>query len=474
MEQALPIWVTDADGLREAFEADRISQSLFAVTEALGAPNAFLARELADGVLHFLGLERLGETVRAEQIAECVAKVIRELGHPALARAYELRHAESSVRNDSSGLTVRFEREQTPEEVVRACLEQYSLQLVYARDLASAQAEGLLMIEDLDAPRALPAAQLEMSSSGDGWETLARHVVLEGLEWAWARESEAATSAWLSSLQRSLRARGSLLEVHVHVTQPPAWARALGGPLFAAGEACEALDARDVLGRLAKGLDAPACLAWHVPAQQVIDFDPVRELCALCANKGWTPALVFDRPKRAIRFSRGIDREHPALLGSVRLHLPTLLGRPGLGGNSDAFLGKLPSFVRMAVSAGVQKRNYLRRAAPELGRGFMLERARWRVVPCGLDDVVRHFLKQGMAESRLSLELGRTMLESMRSVLEKERRRTGLSLVLAPDVPADAADVCHSDDDSMVALRGMDASKLEWLRERTAVVGATL
>src|SRR5205823_1043448 len=80
---------TKRDGRLVPFEPDRISQALFAASEALGRPDAFLARELADGVLHFVGREfAAGDTPTTGQIADLVAKVTRELGQPALAQAF--------------------------------------------------------------------------------------------------------------------------------------------------------------------------------------------------------------------------------------------------------------------------------------------------------------------------------------------------------------------------------------------------
>src|SRR5262252_5440759 len=83
-----PAWVHKRDGRLMPFEADKISRSLFAATEALGRPDAFLARELADGVVHFLAEEDSGDTPTTAAIAELVVKVVRELGQPALAEAF--------------------------------------------------------------------------------------------------------------------------------------------------------------------------------------------------------------------------------------------------------------------------------------------------------------------------------------------------------------------------------------------------
>src|SRR5947209_16144281 len=81
-------WVQKRDGRLVAFESDKISRSLFAAGEAIGRPDAFLARELTDGVLHFLAVEHHGQTVASGQLAELVVKVVRELGQPQLAQAY--------------------------------------------------------------------------------------------------------------------------------------------------------------------------------------------------------------------------------------------------------------------------------------------------------------------------------------------------------------------------------------------------
>src|SRR5438128_1677698 len=91
MSQAhgLPAWIYKRDGRLVPFEPDRITQALFAATEARQQPDTFLARELADGVLHFIGQEfSPSETPTTTQIAELVIKVVRELGQPALAEAF--------------------------------------------------------------------------------------------------------------------------------------------------------------------------------------------------------------------------------------------------------------------------------------------------------------------------------------------------------------------------------------------------
>ena len=60
---SLPAWISKRDGRLMEFEADKISQSLFAAGESLNLPDAFTARELTDGVLHFLAAELNGAGV---------------------------------------------------------------------------------------------------------------------------------------------------------------------------------------------------------------------------------------------------------------------------------------------------------------------------------------------------------------------------------------------------------------------------
>ena len=101
------------------------------------------------------------------------------------------------------------------------------------------------------------------------------------------------------------------------------------------------------------------------------------------------------------------------------------------------FLDKLPSLARMAVRAGIQKRNFLRRRGgdrPELARGFLLERARLVVVPAGLNQVVEDLLGHGMAGSRLSLDLGLHRVLTSQQTLQRESVAANLEIAL--DGPA--------------------------------------
>src|SRR5437868_5893571 len=138
-----PAWVSKRDGRLVPFEADRISRALFAASESLGRPDAFLARELADGVVHFLAQESAGQTSTTEQIADVVVKVVRELGQPALAAAFA-QHGETRQR-PARGVPRSLVE-------VRAALERAGRCAGYTRDLQAAGQAGLLTLTDLDTP----------------------------------------------------------------------------------------------------------------------------------------------------------------------------------------------------------------------------------------------------------------------------------------------------------------------------------
>jgi hypothetical protein len=114
---------------------------------------------------------------------------------------------------------------------------------------------------------------------------------------------------------------------------------------------------------------------------------------------------------------------------NVGLHLPRLLDLPGVGGNMEMFLGKLASLARMAVSAGLQKRNYLRRQLdrPYLNRGFLLERARLVITPVGLHAALRALTGQG--EEAL-FDLARRVMGQLQVTLRQASRSTSLEIVL--------------------------------------------
>jgi hypothetical protein len=128
------------------------------------------------------------------------------------------------------------------------------------------------------------------------------------------------------------------------------------------------------------------------------------------------------------------------VLLTVGLHLPRLARHPGVDGDRDRFLHKLGSLARLALSAGVQKREYLRRRertragkptdAPAVTSGFLLDRARLLVAPFGLDAVVATFTGKGLGAGGEALDFARQIVQRLRDVLRKDGAGTRLETCL--------------------------------------------
>ena len=442
-----PAWVTKRDGRLEPFDSDKICQALFAASEALGAPHAFLARELTDAVVHFLSTGDFSTEPTTAQIAEQVAKVVRELGQPALAHAF----AQGSGRGARGGPatpltpTFTFARDEAPDAVARQCLRAYTERVVFSRDLVAAQRDGLLLLAGLETPRALGSALLELPHGPAGAEALWAEVpalcavagqglVLDGPEW-----HVAAADAPLRPLYRewirhlpALAQRGMV--VNLNAATPPAWARQRdAGPLFVD----EALATEPAILALLDGItkgNPDQRWDWHLQARDfttALQRDRLHTL-AQQALDGAPIAFVFDRPRRPLALAEGMDRQHPAVLMEVGLDLDAFLRMPGIDGRAEALRDKLPSLARMAVSAGAQKRKYLRQFAEgtRLARGFLLDRARLAVVPLGLDAVVRSLTGQGAAASPQSLEFAQQLVQQLHTCLQDAGRAAHLDVGL--------------------------------------------
>jgi hypothetical protein len=470
-----PDWVCKRDGRREPFDADKICQSLFAASETLGLANAFLARELTDAVVHFVAADAGEAPPTTAQIAEQVVKVVRELGQPALAQAFAAgagRHpaAVPAVESTRGNVEFTFSADQPPDEVVRQCLRTYTERAVVSRDLVSAEKAGLLRLAGMDTPRSLTrcvlgthsetAIDTHYSSELTGaCDVAGQGLVLDGPEWHATDPGDKLRRefllTWLAHLPALSRRH---VVVNLNAAQPPAWARRRdAGPLFAD----EAATLEPVsLPLLDNALEVvPPAGAWNARWDwhlQARDFaagahrERLRRV-AERASAGSPIAFVLDRPRRPVALAEGMDRSRPAVLMEVGVDLGAFLRLPEVASNGDAFREKLSSLARMAVSAGVQKRRYLRRHAEGtlLARGFLLDRARLAVVPLGLDTVVWTLTGQGPAASPSALGLARQLLQVLQDQLQLAGRDAhlevgidspgpGLSELLAPGTLATA------------------------------------
>jgi hypothetical protein len=457
----LPAWVHKRDGRLVPFEADKISRSLFAATEQVGRPDAFLARELTDGVLHFLAGEAEDHVPATSEIAELVAKVVRELGQPTLARAYAesarrgadhaAKKPDPATRPDT--ISVRFAPGDPLPAVLADCRHAYALGAVFTRDLAAAHRDGMLTLGGLDAPLELAASAPSpptplLERLLEARQHTAGVVALDGVEHALARSSlsaEAAVADFLRELATGLAGTGLSAVVNLNVATPPPWTDELAdGPLFAGqrppadpGRLAELADV--LLSALAH---APAVRTdWHLSER---DFAPASadrlHRAARLAAEGAALAFVFDRPRRPAALAEGIDRKHPALLLTVGLHLARLAALPGVSADPARFLQKLGSLARLALSAAVQKRDFLRRQAvdrPALTRGFFLDRARLMVAPHGLGAAARSLTGKGLCDGK-GLEFARQAVQRLRDVLTLDGRACLIDCCL--DAPAGEPD----------------------------------
>lgn len=468
-----PAWISKRDGRLEPFDADKISRSLFAATETLGRPNAFLARELTDGVLHFLKAEFENAIPTTAQVTELVAKVVRELGQPALAQAYAVSGPRSAVRDQPTLETGRpnppptvgptlaqigewIAFEQSPAGLLRrvgqACLREYSLREVFTRDLVAAHQEGLLTLTGLEAPTELHGYHLEVQPADS--RNLARFieearfivgqvVALDGLEYALRsgpEEGKGTIAGALSHLVQGLERTGLQAVVNLNSALPPRWASDLAeGPLFGQPSGQPRSDLDDLRDTWLGQWEAPAAgvpvrIDWHLGDADIAEGNNGR-LTGLVrrALSGFPLMFVFDRPRRPISLAEGLDRQHPGVLLVVGLHLPALRERQGQQADAPEYLQKLGSLARLALSAGVQKRDFLRRHSqgrPGLRRGFLLDRARLVVVPVGLEAVVRGLAGRSLGGGGAGLDLARQILRRLREVLEQDGRALHLETCL--------------------------------------------
>ena len=393
-QSRLPTAVRKADGRIEPFDGDRISRALFAAGERFGRPDPFLCRELTDGVLHFLTADLAIDPIPIDDLRDAIIKVVRELGHPILARAFaEVRRAGVSP---AFGLKRRD-----------ACSTS-----ALPADLQAAERGGLIHLFDADSSPKLAAVVVQPSTDIDAmFSSIAagQFAAIDSPEMLFATPDE--TIEWSSRFRLAVGPLRTRVVVNLNVATPPSWATAAGGPLFGHrintddqihhGQIAEAV----LESLLASPVDGMR-VDWHLDET---DFNPdQRDRLLRLAERvvaGVPLAFVADRPYRPVSLGEGLDRDHPAILTAVGVGLPRLL-KPAVPPAAD-FLSKLGSLTRLAVSAGRYRRAYLRRIADSaVNRGFILERARLLMVPLGLAEVVRLVTARPTAASLFEVEAG--------------------------------------------------------------------
>jgi hypothetical protein len=423
---ALPAWVVKRSGRLEPFEPDKICGSIFAAAESAGLADAFLARELTDGVLHFLRADPPSPLTTAD-LAELIAKVVRELGQPLIARQYvrfaqerqrqALPAGEPLVPQDSLAEWLARVGRQTSAlalawQTAGRTLRAHSLQHHLPRELVAAHRDGLLSIAPLDTPLELLSCVLILPSLGRppfcdrpatelvesilAVRDVAGHsVVLDSPEYTLAEcpgSTAELVEQFVHELALGLRSAGLAAVINLNCATAPAWAQARHeGPLFAGlarppdhdrlqalsvDLAVRCLRHNASLEPAAVAAEQPARppvghirVIWHLGAAQLRRTGVGLPLAVWRAARSFGGLeVVFDRPGQPVRLAAGIDRRTPAALASVTMHLDRIDAQR---------LDKVASLTRLARSVGHFRQEYLRRhGRPALERGFLVERAR--------------------------------------------------------------------------------------------------
>jgi hypothetical protein len=403
----LPDAVRGPNGRSEPFEPERITRRLFTVTERVGHPDAFLARELTDGVLHFLTTDAVGANPTPSQIAEVVVKVVRELGQPALASAYE-----ESVGLPPGGFLPEEERPDSPKGLAQ----------VFPRDLMSAHEEGLIRLTGLECPRELAGISTHLPPGGirsavlRAREIAGEYLAIDGPEFdlaAMPGDPIPLADTFLLEARSAAAAANLTLILNLNISSPPARLSEGSGPLFQPGSATRSDRRRQIARALGeRAHDTPFAVWWHVPAEDSPHDMPSESLIRESTE------FVFDRGRMPIQLGPGIDRQTPATLIEVGVNLARLVELTGRAPvDRDVFLRRVGSLARFAKTAGHVKHDYLHRlGAPAVREAFLLDRARLVLVPIGLADAAR-------AADGPPADFARDILRTLRTAAEGDRPR---------------------------------------------------
>jgi hypothetical protein len=466
-----PAWIYKRDGRLVPFEADKISQSIFAASESLNRPDAFTARELTDGVLHFLTMELGDATPSTTQVAELVVKVVRELGQSAIAQAYadfmRNRHIASQAdlqKQTGPGEKITDSTHQkptgwpllpSPEVLARhdgrrlmrmaggIRLQEYSLREIFTRDIAAAHEEGLITLCGLEAPFEIQGAVLAPGDVDRLVEALeecrnnvGQFIAVDSPEFTHPAGSATWAAKWCRDFFIGLRATGLDAVINLNCANPPSWAQSLAkGPLFGESSVAAAEDKEDqpadiLLDQILSRKDPAARIHWHLSERDFIPKNEkrLRNLVRLLLVD--VPITVaFDRPGWPISCGEGLDRHRSSLLIAVGLHLPHLLEQPGVQSAPDAFLRKLRSLTRLPLTAAVQKRRFLTRY-PRHQPAFLVDRARLSVIPIGLESVTRHYTTQAIVPGSPGADFASRIVRSLHDVLQQEGPMNNLDVNL--------------------------------------------
>jgi hypothetical protein len=422
----LPSRVLKYDGRLEPFDGDEISRDVYAATEFLGRPNPYLARQLADGVLHFLAADGLADPTPIGDVIDATVKVIRELGHPLLARAFQ-------------------DRARVAEPGPPA--EPHSF---LPPDLAAACRDGLLTFLGPTSPTKILATTVTPPSGGSdpaAWadavaeasNRVGHLVAVDGPEWALDDDT---AERWAETLIAALRANGLAAVINLNVAEPPVWTDRM--PQMDPGTRLRVTDR--LLPALLDDAHAKVRVDWHLTRSDFVG-DGRASLRRIAARvvAGDAIAFVAHKRHRPVTLAEGLDRRYPTLLAAFGVGLPRLLEI--IGPEAADLSGRLGTVARLAIAAGRAFRDSLRRAGGPAVREFLLERSRLLVVPTGLDEVVQFLADASDAHDDTTISAQKILL-SLNAALLREMPRLSSVLDVPPFEVGVSAAACSAEEGS--------------------------
>ena len=423
----LPAWIMKKDGRIVPFQEDHICKDLYETAVILGKPDPFLARELADATSYFLASENPGATLKQEDIIFAVTRTVREFGHPDIA----LRYPEFAYKTEFGQGFLEAGTELFPEKNVKTPLEfnrDKMLKSVLTPDLAAGIEEGWIQMEGITFPDGLLAA----SWVKDDWLDIvldspkefiskvknfaAKQIHFEGAEYLAQEQPRVDVKLFknaLTIMDACLETSGVLGVLHLNFPSAPSWFTGLNySPLF---QPELQISKEKTLYLTRAFLDAwiEACpkslkMHWH----QVGGIDAILRPTFDYLSKNTHNWAFSQLSKPAPNYlANKADRN---VLDKIYLRFDRLAKACMRKGILHKFINRMPSLVRLGVSAGIQKRAFIRKIEIErrqneemkvnLGAGFLLEKARLIVAPKGLPELLENiFPGKSLADDEVTV-----------------------------------------------------------------------
>ena len=447
----LPAWIMKKDGRLVPFQEDHICKDLYETGVMLGKPDPFLARELADATSYFLASENPGATLKQEDIVIAVTRTVREFGYPDIA----LKYPEFAYKAEFNPSSLELGTELFPSKNVKTPQEfnrHKMLNSVLTPDLAAGIQEGWIQMEGITFPDGLLATSwvkedwldMVLQSPKEFISNIknlaAKQIHFEGAEYLALEQPRIDTKLLknaLSVMDVCLESSGVLGVLHLNFPSAPGWFGGLNySPLFRP----EIQTNREKSLNITRAfLDAwiEVCpkrlkMHWH----QVGDVDPaLSSTFAYLAKNTHNWAFSQVAKPQGNSLANKVDRN---VLDKISLRLDKLAKACMRKGILDKFGARLPSLVRLGISAGIQKRAFIRKIEIErrqneemkvnLGAGFLLEKARLIVVPKGLPDLLENiFPGKSLTDDEVTLYV-KNVLSVLKETVRSEEIKGFISI----------------------------------------------